>query len=180
MTPLAPFSLRYDELPLQIQVKEYTPDIVVCINRGGVLPGVEVARELQVPCSSLTVQRPFNTVEIYKRMPKFIAEWYQVFLSLTMMPEVVPGIHASVMGKKLLMVDDAVHTGKTFRVATEYVSFLAPREVRTATLTYVRRQHADFALKKGRYQFPWSRNSPEFEEYNEYLLRARDYLIKVA
>ena len=64
-----------------------------------------------------------------------------------------------VSGKKVLVVDDTVHTGATINVVVNYLRQAHVLEIKTASLAYVSEIRPDFSvLSSGNYSFPWSKD----------------------
>ena len=61
--------------------------------------------------------------------------------------------------KKVLIVDDSLHTGATIDVATPYLISSGVVEIRVASIAYVANRKPDFfVLPRGNYSFPWSKD----------------------
>jgi len=62
-----------------------------------------------------------------------------------------------VSGKKILVVDDTIHTGATVDVVVKYLKQINVLEIKIASLAYVSKRKPDFSvLPSGNYCFPWS------------------------
>ena len=84
---------------------------------------------------------------------------YHHYLFQTTKPTVSKGISADISGKRVLIVEDMVHTGATIDIAVEYLKMANVSQIKTASLGYVSERRLDFsALPSGNYCFPWSKD----------------------
>lgn len=156
---------------------DFLPDIIVAIKEGGVLPGLEISKVFGKPLLTISIgrvsEREFD--EAYERATekereeiskKFDEAWFRTD------PKLFAGLTADVKGKNILLVDDAVHTGKTLDVARSYLATLEPSAIKTAALFYAGNVAPDYGLGAGERKYPWStwaQFSPEYEDYARYL-----------
>jgi hypoxanthine phosphoribosyltransferase len=89
---------------------DYQPEIVLGIAKAGVIPGVVVASILQCEFSSLAVTRREAGAA----------------------PVLVSGPPPSIVGRRVLVVDETCDTGSTMKLALNEVRALHPAEVRSA------------------------------------------------
>jgi uncharacterized protein len=115
------WSQIYDMLLAQTQKihAEYTPDVVVAIARGGLIPARILVDLLECP-RLITVQ-----VEFYVDIAQTKNE-----------PTLKQALSAPVEGKKVLLVDDIADSGKTLQFMESYLQAQGAREVKTATIYY--------------------------------------------
>jgi uncharacterized protein len=90
--------------------REYQPEIVLGVAKAGVIPGVVVASILQSEFSSMAVTRREAGAA----------------------PVLVSGPPPSIVGRRVLVVDETCDTGSTMKLALNEVRALRPAEVRTA------------------------------------------------
>jgi uncharacterized protein len=90
--------------------REYQPEIVLGIAKAGVIPGVVVASILQSEFSSMAVTRREAGAA----------------------PVIVSGPPPSIVGRRVLIVDETCDTGSTMKLALNEVRALRPAEVRSA------------------------------------------------
>jgi len=90
--------------------REYQPEIVLGVAKAGVIPGVVVASILQCEFSSMAVTRREAGAA----------------------PVLVSGPPPSIIGRRVLVVDETCDTGSTMKLALNEVRALRPAEVRTA------------------------------------------------
>ena len=102
---------------------------------------------------------------------KKISESFNKIWSKTS-PQLFSGIDIDLKDKKILIVDDAVHSGKTLDVAKKYLLKFKPDEIKTAALFYVDKYLPDYFIGKGEMKYPWS-SFAKFEKgywlYRKYL-----------
>ncbi|MFT8636509.1 MAG: phosphoribosyltransferase [Pseudoclavibacter sp.] len=147
------------ELARHIYGSGYRPDVVVAIARGGLLPAGAIAYALGVKtCGSLNV---VFYADIEHATPEQLPE-----------PEVLPPLldTDSLQGKKVLLVDDVVDSGRTMQLAVDLLRGRGA-EVRSVTIytkptTIIR---PDFAWRDtGKWiDFPWSSHGPVSESEAE-------------
>jgi hypoxanthine phosphoribosyltransferase len=104
------------KLAHQIQDNGFSPDIVVCIARGGYVP----ARLL---CDFLNI---FNLASMRIR--------HYTGSDKSEAAELVEKLSMDVGGKKILLVDDVDDTGDTLQIALDYLRSMQPREIKVAVL----------------------------------------------
>ena len=121
------FSLSLN-LAKSIAESGYVPDIVVGILRGGYIVGRIISDALA---------RPIAAVEV---------KFYKGIGSRGTKPIITQPIMADMAGKKVLIVDDVVESGRTLEVVTELCSIRGASGVRTAAL-YVK---------------PWAMMNPDY------------------
>lgn len=146
----------------------YEPDIVVAIDTGGSVPGEIVAEILNIPVVHLLVRRDITIARRYSLDPiplRWIMSIYHHFLFQTIKPVISTKTDVAFSGKKVLIVDDSLHTGATVDIATQYLIKSGAVEIRIASITYVANRKPNFfVLPKGNYSFPWSRDYSDTEE----------------
>ncbi len=154
-------------------VKTFRPDYIVSIESGGWYIGHLLEKKLQLPHYSITVKRSINLQKLYRIFPE----------RLRIIPSIVQGLlfhckdpmlqarlptltESALKGKNVLLVDDAVHSGKTFFVAIEYLQSIGVGCIKTATVSNVfDNPVVDYYCYSGMYFFPWSRPSYEYPTY---------------
>lgn len=110
----------YDMLLSQaqkIQNSPFTPDIIVGISRGGLIPARIHADLLEIP--------ELTTVQV---------QFYVDILQTKREPSLKQALTIQIRGKKVLLVDDIADTGRSLQFATNYLQSQAPLEIKTATL----------------------------------------------
>jgi hypoxanthine phosphoribosyltransferase len=146
----------------QIIRQKYRPDLLVAIDTGGSIPGELIAKTLDIPIVHLVVRRDINITRRYNLDPaplRWMMSIYHHFLFQTMKPIVSVNSELNVSGKKILIVEDTVHTGATIDIAINYLRQLNALEIKTASLAYVSNRKPDFSvLSSGNYSFPWSKD----------------------
>jgi len=156
------------------KVQEVESDIVISIESGGWFVGKEVAARLSVPHLGITVRR-FSKHDKNGSVDNLSAAYrlFQVIwcdmLRPARDPKVISGIPGLlVKGKKILLIDDAVHTGKTILVAQTYLEKQGAERICVAALASVRDASLTFVhLLRGHYCYPWSRVSSEYRKFQE-------------
>ncbi len=104
---------------LASKVKEYKPDILVGISRGGLVP----VRLL----SDILDNRNVAIMKI---------EFYTGIGERAKEPKVTQPLTIDITGKRVLIVDDVADTGHSLMVASEYVKSKGASECRIATLHF--------------------------------------------
>jgi hypoxanthine phosphoribosyltransferase len=144
-------------------LKDYDPDIIISIKHGGTTPGIIMAKILSKPIIFIVLKRTINITRMYNKDPFFIRVFMSIkhhYLFHTTKPKMISGIDENITGKKILIVDDAVHTGSTLNTANKYLlKEKGVSCVKVATLSYVSIKKPNYnILKKGNYCFPWSKD----------------------
>ncbi|MEY3784331.1 MAG: hypothetical protein RLZZ230_653 [Candidatus Parcubacteria bacterium] len=149
------------DLALAVQQK-YQPDFVVAIDTGGSVPGELIALSMNVPVVHVVIRRNINIVRKYSLDPiplRWIMSMYHHYLFQTIRPVITKDVSFDMSGKKVLIVDDSLHTGATIDVAVDYLKGINVSEIQIATLSYVSKRKPDFSvLPFGNYSFPWSKD----------------------
>jgi len=104
-------------------------DQIVAISRGGLIVGRILADLLNLPISLFTIQAYKEIGQINK-------------------PTITEKLNANVQGKKILLVDEIVDTGKTLTLALSYLQKFKPRKIKSAVLFHKKRAETtpDFFL----------------------------------
>lgn len=143
-------------------IKEnYVPDIIVAIETGGVVPGELIAKLFSVPVLYIGIRRNIfiRQYSFNLRPIQWIMSVYHHFLFHAMKPVLNKEIAMDISNKKILVVDDVLHTGATFDVAIEYLKRKGAIKIRTVSLSYVSKRKPDYSiLPAGDYSFPWSKD----------------------
>ncbi len=163
------------------RVRELRVDCVVSIESGGWFVGDQVARQLELPHLPITVRRFSNEERGVSECcssvtRRFLAAvWHDLFRA-SRTPQVlqgIPGSHSKLIeGKRVLLVDDAIHSGKTVHTAREYLFKLGSVAVPVAALASVRGfQPSYLCMLEGHRCYPWSKISPEYAQFQSVYLR---------
>ena len=97
----------------------FTPDIIIAISRGGLVPARLLSDSLNVPVLYTIRISLYSSVGV--RMEK---------------PEVTQPLSVDITGKKILIVDDVSDSGRSLELAEQYIIPLNPAEIKTATIHY--------------------------------------------
>lgn len=90
--------------------RDYQPEVVLGVAKAGVIPGVVVASILQCEFASMSVTRPREGQA----------------------PVLVAGPPGTIVGRRVLVVDETCDTGATLRLALSEVRAKHPAQVRSA------------------------------------------------
>jgi hypoxanthine phosphoribosyltransferase len=129
----------------KIEAKNYRPDIIVAIARGGVIPGRIMSDLLENPNLS------FIQIEFYTNINQTLQE-----------PNLKQTLIINVTGKKILLIDDISDTGKSLKLAKTHLQQQGASQTKTATLfqkpqskttpDFYEKQTTDWVV------FPWDIN----------------------
>lgn len=139
------------------------PSIIVSIRTGGDEIGRLLSEALDRSIVKIHIARPDRT-DVYRRiarMNRLLAKVVYEALFLIDRPRMYdyPGISE---GADVLIVDDAIHSGKTLRIARRWVDHFSPRRVRVATVADMRWWgRAEYSEYRSLVSFPWSKNRNE-------------------
>lgn len=151
--------------------RSYIPEIVIGIETGGTLPAREIADGFGLDEDTMVIKRDIDLNDIYSCVPRplrFGVKLCQGILFLVKSPELLRGFAADVKNKRVLLVDDITHTGKTLEIAVDYILRKEPSELKTAAISTLG-PHMDFHWSTSRYNFPWSKNSRFYRQFQEYI-----------
>lgn len=162
---------------LSEMARDFAPEHIVSIRSGGWYIGKKVAENLGCPHLQITIRREvgsdFDAAPKWRLIARLLLEDLR---RIAMDPMVLSGLSeqedATIKGKKVLVIDDAVDTGKTLIVARRYFSDSQrkPGKLKTLTLVNMRGvQGIDYSLLKGMHCYPWSRISSEYSRFLEML-----------
>jgi hypoxanthine phosphoribosyltransferase len=140
-------------------LQSFDAEIVVAIENGGRTPGELIAAKMKLPLRYMTIRRSVLKIR-FDDTPSAI-RWFKCFYNHYLFhstnPSILVKLNSCVKGMRILVVDDAIHTGATIDLALEYLDSLGASEVRVAALSYVANRRAEFsALPRGNYSYPWS------------------------
>jgi hypoxanthine phosphoribosyltransferase len=131
--------------------RDYDPEVIVGIERAGVIPAAVVASILEVDYFSMKIGRT-GEEQVRQR------------------PEIFSAVPYQVEGKRVLIVDEITTSGDTLRLALAAVRGAHPEEVRTAT-SFARtsgyQPHYSALTMDAEVVFPWDRQVFEGDELVE-------------
>lgn len=164
--------------------RDFVPDVIITIKNGGILPGVEISEKLGKPLLEIDIRRIIDdTFEkrysgASENTRKMISkDFNEVWFATD--PKIVKVDKLDLKDKKVLLVDDAVHTGKTLDIAKSYLSTFKPWFIKTAALFYADKYVPDYVLGHGEKQYPWStwaKFNEKYKVYEEYLKKHKRVL----
>lgn len=137
---------------LALLCKDYNPDVIVGIARGGLIPAVMVSHTYK------------------KRLIYVDAKFYKDIEDRDKEPIIRSSLSGEVESKKVLIIDDVVDTGKTLKTIMNHVKERDPDSIMTAAL--VTKPHAEmkpdqYIFKTDRWVvFPWE-NFPVEKQMEE-------------
>jgi len=99
------------------KLREYKPDVIVGVARGGLIPAVRLSHILN--------DIPLKVIDV---------KFYKGIDERGEKPVITIPIHGDLKGKRVVIVDDVSDTGKTLEVVIEEVKKLGAREVKVACL----------------------------------------------
>jgi len=133
--------------------RDYDPDLIVGIERAGVIPAAVVASILGVEYFSIKIGRRGEDQEQVRQRP-----------------EIFSSVPPEVRGRRVLVVDEITTSGDTLRLALAAVRGAHPSEVRTAT-SFARTTgyQPDYSAltMDAEVVFPWDRQVFEGDELVE-------------
>ena len=98
-------------------LREYNPDTIVGISRGGLIPAVRL--------SHILGDVDFKVIDV---------KFYKGIDERTEEPKITIPIHGSLEGKRVVIVDDVSDTGKTLQVVIDEVKKRGARDIKVACL----------------------------------------------
>ncbi|MFH0889829.1 MAG: phosphoribosyltransferase [Candidatus Aenigmatarchaeota archaeon] len=125
----------------------YRPDIVIGVLRDGFVPAFEIVQELKVPYGFIRVQR--SNISFFQDSGERVIEGGVV----------VPGQpDYSLNGKRVLLVDDTYHSGRTLEYGKAHLESKGAKCIMTAVLNF---------SQSGKTQWD-NRQKPDFWEFEGY------------
>jgi hypoxanthine phosphoribosyltransferase len=129
---------------------DYRPDILIGVSRGGLVP-----------------LRIFSDMLGIKRIGVLGIQFYKKMGETRDFPEITYEMPLNIEGKKVLIIDDVAHTGKSLVAAKEYIEKRGASDIRIATLHY----HPTSILRPDYFVemtntwiiYPWERHEAERE-----------------
>jgi len=100
-------------------IKDYQPQMIVGLSRGGLVPARIMSDMLGVEEVGIL------GVKFYKSMGK-----------ATDFPRITQELAMDISGKRILIVDDVADTGRSLMVAKDYLERKGAKEIRIATIHY--------------------------------------------
>ncbi|MBU0532399.1 phosphoribosyltransferase [Candidatus Micrarchaeota archaeon] len=99
--------------------KEFKPDIIIGISRGGLVPA-----------------RILSDILAVKKIGIVGVAFYKSAGETSEHPEIIQELSMDVKGKRILLVDDVADTGKSLVAAKKYLEEKEAGEIRTATIHF--------------------------------------------
>ena len=132
----------------------YTPEIILGISRGGVIP----ARLLSDMFEARYLLEGHKTSSIFATMQ---IRFYASIAETHSKPVIAQDVGVDIFQKKILLIDDLADTGVSLICALDYLKLKNPKEVKIATLLYK----------------PWSKVKPDYyvEEAEEWVVFPHEY-----
>ncbi len=104
---------------LGMKVKDFKPEIIVGVSRGGLIPARILSDILDIRTIGIL------GIAFYEKM----GETYDY-------PRIVQELSMDIKGKRILLVDDVADTGRSLEVAKDYLRRKNAGEIKIATLHY--------------------------------------------
>ncbi len=179
------------EIARRISMNGVEPHGVVGIANGALLPTKIIATDLNLPFEMIAIRRKGSVIKSrlsrYKVVVKLASIWYRIpfvrFPLVWVMKMMKHGFKSdpvltgtNYQDKHILLVDDAIVSGKTLRRAEQILSGQQCRQITTAVITVSKNKKKsadfyipDYFISRQLQHFPWSINHPDFLEYQEWL-----------
>jgi hypothetical protein len=106
-------------LAQKIQKSQFEPDVIVGVSRGGLVPARILSDLLENP----------NVASV-------AAQFYVDIAQTEPEPTITQSVSVSVMGKKVLVVDDVADSGKSLKLVMAHLTEKGASEIRVATVYY--------------------------------------------
>lgn len=157
--------VHHCEMLANVIKQHFRPEVVVAIDTGGSIPGELVGQFLGISVLHVVIRRDIKMSRRYSLDPvpiRWIMSLYHHYLFQTVKPVLSVSLVVDISKKRVLIVDDTIHTGATIDVTVAYLKKNGVDDIRVASLAHVSRTVPDFSiLPKGNYCFPWSRDYKE-------------------
>lgn len=177
------------DLAEKIRVYDSQPDIVVGPANGALVPAKIVADLLKVPLKIVYVRRRgsrykqiFFAVKAALRIPNSILTfpplkrlWSYLQERYSDLEQTGDSFDFDVSGKYVVIVDDAIHTGRSARYLKEKILRQGAAKVRIAVICWYKGNGdsgdwaPDIYVLRQHHWYPWSNNSPYLQEFKAWL-----------
>ena len=178
------------DLAAKVQASGLQPDLVVGLANGAIFPATIVAQSLDLPCHIVKVRRKGSrykqrllVIKQRLRIPSSVILWGPLRAFWVMFQNRTNGLETSaasfdfdVKGKTVLMVDDCVETGSSFRFVAEQLRACGAEQINTAVYCWSKMPKIDDAVSRPdvylhrQIQFyPWSNNSKHLTRFAAWL-----------
>ncbi|GEM_PF-5230033 len=164
------------ELGRKIAQSGYKPDFVVGIKFGGHIVGTHVAQGLGVPYHSISVKRRLSETvarfpSLFRRFRRLHGFFEDLYYKLSRPFVAEPlGLRLN-ENHKVLLVDDDVILSRTINAAKAHLVKMGalPENIVVASLNAhpKLKKKPDFFVESVDAVFPWSTNSPYYEEFKK-------------
>ena len=132
------------------KTEEYSPDILIGVSRGGLVP-----------------LRVFSDMLGIKRIGVLGIQFYKKIGETRDFPEITHDMPLNIEGKKVLIIDDVADTGKSLIAAREYIERKGASEIKMATLHYkptsIVKPDYFVGITTAWIIYPWERHEAERE-----------------
>lgn len=178
------------DLAATVRAQGLETDVVVGLANGAFLPARTVAEALGVPFHMVKVRRKGSRykqrllwIKQAFRIPSGVIMWGPFKRLWTLFQNRTNTLEAGgesfdfdVRGQRVLMVDDCVETGNSFRFVEERLRAGGAQEVRTAVYCWSRmpdvpeaQSRPDAFLHRQIQYYPWSNNSRYLGRFNDWM-----------
>ncbi len=100
-------------LAKKIKESRFKPDLILAIESKGLSIAKIISRELGIKIERITINRPVSKKKRQGKIPKALAEVVKLFQE----PSIVRSGKTSLKGKRVLIVDNSISSGKTLELA---------------------------------------------------------------
>jgi uncharacterized protein len=172
-----------NELGDHVVAAGFYPDCIVYIETSARLMAAILCNRFQVRALPLLIQRKGSRIKegiscFLRLLPNSIkdkcrrAESRWLLKKKIKQRKMATSVVADLRGLKVLIVDDAVDTGASVRMARKWVAAMGADQkyVKVAVIaitTEIAEKEADFYMYRELCRFPWSSDSREHESYNK-------------
>jgi hypoxanthine phosphoribosyltransferase len=181
------------EIARRISMGGVKPHGIVGIANGALLPTKIIATDLNLPFEMIIIRRKGSVIKSwlsrYKAVVRLAAIWYKVPLfkfPLVWVMQMMSGLKPEpalastnyYQDQHILLIDDAIDTGKTLRRAEQILGRQQCRQITTAVISASKNNKKstdlyipDYFISRRIQHFPWSVNHPDFPKYQKWLKR---------
>lgn len=147
------------------KVREYNPECVISIRKGGYRAGEVVANSLEVPHYSIKVSRwcsdfvsnsfvqyMCNQAPLVNGLCRYMASLINRLSPTKLREDLDDNINLE--NRRILLVDDVEVSGKTIRIALKYLRSRGLRDIKTAVIR-CEGSSSDYWVTSEKIDFPW-------------------------
>lgn len=138
----------------------YSPDLIIAISQGANFIREKLSTITGIETISLAIGRPDRT-NLWKKISKFNKKLASLMYEVCFLIDEPKILHkvAVPSSRKILIVDDGIHTGKTIKTCIQYLGGFSPVEIKVFSFMDLSKESiSDYSICTEKVSFPWAKN----------------------